>query len=245
MRVGGSPASDAPSSDVPLTAVGAAVRGGAARGAQADDLVTARSLADAPDGSELTIADGARVTALAEEEAWRRGIRLVSQTRRSTQGGPRRVAVGSDHGGFAAKRDVLAWITELGHLPLDLGTHDENPVDYPDTARAVAEAVAAGRADLGVCLDGAGIGSAIAANKVPGILAATCWNEASARNAREHNFANLLCAGARMLERGELAAIVRAFLATPTGAERHARRVDKIRAIETHYHATGESAHRR
>jgi ribose 5-phosphate isomerase B len=145
------------------------------------------------------------------------------------------VAVGADHGGFERKAGVLAWVRELGHTALDLGTRDSNPVDYPDVARAVAEAVASGRCALGIVLDGAGIGSAIAANKVPGVRAATCCDEAMARNAREHNFANVLALGARALERAQVFAIVRAFLATPTGAERHARRVAKIAAIEARY----------
>lgn len=147
----------------------------------------------------------------------------------------RSVAVGSDHGGFAMKQDVLGWVRELGYAVVDFGTRDENPVDYPDVARTVAEAVARGQCDVGILVDGAGIGSAMAANKVPGIRAAVCWDDASARNAREHNFANVLSLGGRMLGADLVCRIVRAFLATDTGAERHARRVAKIEAIERFY----------
>ncbi len=118
---------------------------------------------------------------------------------------------------------------------LDLGTHGKEAVDYPDFAHAVAEAVACGRADLGIMVDGAGIGSAIAANKVPGIRAAMCYDAATARNAREHNFANVLTLGGRMIDAARMREIVTAFLETPTGAERHAARVRKIMEIEKKY----------
>jgi len=148
-----------------------------------------------------------------------------------------RVALGADHGGYPLKGDLIAWVRELGMLPLDLGTHGQAAVDYPDFAQAVAEAVREGRADFGVCVDGAGIGSAMAANKVPGVRAANCWDVASASNAREHNFANVLCLGGPRLAPSLALEILRTFLTTPTGAERHARRVDKITRIESRYSA--------
>ena len=144
-----------------------------------------------------------------------------------------RIALGADHGGFALKADLIDWVRDLGMLPIDLGTHGEAAVDYPDFAFAVAEAVRAGRADFGVCVDGAGIGSTMVANKVPGIRAANCFDVASAQNAREHNFANVLCLG--RLAPGLALDILRAFLSTPTGAARHARRVDKITQIEARF----------
>jgi ribose 5-phosphate isomerase B len=170
---------------------------------------------------------------MAREEAWRRGIDL----REGVATGPRRlrVALGADHGGFPVKEDIKGWLRELGHAALDLGTHDKQAVDYPDFARAVAEAVADGRVDLGVCVDGAGIGSSITANKVPGVRAALCYDEVTARNAREHNFANVLCLGGPLLGAEACAKVLRAFLETPEGAARHALRVDKIGAIEAHY----------
>jgi ribose 5-phosphate isomerase B len=118
---------------------------------------------------------------------------------------------------------------------LDLGTHGRETVDYPDFAHAVAEAVCSGRVDLGIMVDGAGIGSSMAANKVPGTRAAMCYDVATARNAREHNFANVLTLGGRMIDPARMREIVTAFLETPTGGERHAARVRKIMEIERKY----------
>ena len=152
------------------------------------------------------------------------------------------IAVGSDHGGYEAKQRVLTWLRESGHRPLDLGTHDQRPCDYPDFALAVALAVQEGRARFGVCLDGAGIGSAMAANKVPGIRAANGTSAAHARNAREHNYANVLTLGARLLEPGDLREILLAFLSTPEGEARHGARVAKIDAIERRFARPAETA---
>lgn len=200
------------------------------------DLVTERCLAAHPDGARIALAPGAKVTPLAREEARRRGIELGVELPAARA---LRVAVGSDHGGFSRKAEVLRWLGELGQRAFDLGTRDESPVDYPDFAAAVALEVAEGRADLGVCIDGAGLGSAIAANKVPGVRAATCWDEASARNAREHNFANVLALGARNLDSATAEKVLRAFLATAEGEERHQRRVEKIAELERR--ATGRA----
>ncbi|MCE9595360.1 MAG: deoxyribose-phosphate aldolase [Planctomycetes bacterium] len=173
----------------------------------------------------------------AREAAERREIRLVDHGGRIAQprGRHLRVALGADHGGFALKRELLASVRELGHTALDLGARDENPVDYPDFARAVAEAVASGQCDFGICVDAAGIGSAIAANKVPGVRAAPCNDVALARSAREHNHANVLALGAKFVTRSVAHDIVRAFLGTAEGDERHARRVAKIEALERRY----------
>ena len=208
--------------------------GGSPPAAEEQVFVTARCLARVPDGGELPLDPGARVTPLARDEARRRGIRFTSLS--AARGGKGlTVAVGSDHGGFELKGLVVRSLSELGHRALDLGAHDDNPTDYPDSARAVAEAVAEGRADLGVAIDGAGIGSAIAANKVPGARAACCCDEAAARNAREHNFANVLTLGGRTLAPEAAERVLRAFLATPEGAERHERRARKIADIEARY----------
>lgn len=201
----------------------------------APELVTLECLRALPDGASFELPSGARLTPAAEEEAWRRGLRAGGPP---ASRGPWRVAVGSDHGGFALKAEVLEWLRELGHRPFDLGTRDAQACDYPDFARAVAEAVAGGQAELGICIDGAGIGSAMVANKVPGVLAAPAWSEASARNAREHNHATVLTLGAGLLSRAEAHAILRAFLAARPADGRHARRVEKI-------HATGRDHARR
>ncbi len=181
-------------------------------------------------GATLRVPTGAIVTDLARDEAWKRGIRI--EERATSDGGRLRVAIGADHGGFALKGDVIELVRSLGHEAFDLGTRDENPVDYPDYAKAVADSVARNNADVGIMIDGAGIGSAMAANKVAGVRAANCWNAAAAKNAREHNYANVLTLGAKMIARDVAREVVRTFLTTPFGEERHGRRVAKITAME-------------
>lgn len=199
-------------------------------------VVAVDALAKVPDGARYLVEPGARITPLAEDEAQRRGIRFVAGGAAQLQpAGTLRFAVASDHGGFRLKSELLPILREMGHRVADLGPATDAACDYPDFARAVALAVAEGRADLGIVVDGAGIGSAMAANKVPGALAANCWDERSARNAREHNHANVLTLGAGHLDRVSARAVVVAFASTPTGPDRHARRVDKIRAIETEF----------
>ena len=210
------------------------------------ELVTLRCLERVPDGGRFVIPGGASATPAAREEAWRRKIELVEGhtaavgQRAATPGRALRIAIASDHGGFAMKTSVLRYVEELGHSAVDLGCKDESAVDYPDFAHAVAEAVTHGRCDLGVVIDGAGIGSAMAANKVPGVRAAMCYDEQTARNAREHNYANVLSLGGRMLSEETIFAVVRAFLGTPEGAARHGRRVDKITGIERRYASKGQ-----
>ena len=188
---------------------------------------------------------GAAITDMAFDEASRRGITLRGAIGHSgdpipdsRESGPLRIAIGADHGGYALKCDLIDWIRDLGHLPIDLGCHGESAVDYPDFAEAVADAVADGRCSLGVCIDGAGIGSTMAANKVPGIRAANCYDIASAQNAREHNYANVLCLGGPRIAPSAALEILRAFLTTPWGAERHGRRVEKITRIEQRHART-------
>jgi ribose 5-phosphate isomerase B len=207
----------------------------ASRGAE---LVTRDCLASIPDGGCCAVERGAIITDLAREEAWRRRIVLCEPGTNpaSRRGDGRlRVVLGADHGGFSLKQAAIEWVRELGHIALDLGTHDENPVDYPDYACAVAEAVSEGRADFGLLVDGAGIGSAMTANKVPGVRAALCHDVASARNAREHNHANVLTLSGRSTSARDAREILRAFVATPEGGERHAKRVQKIGLVESTY----------
>lgn len=222
-----------------FTAKPVAPQGGGYEGANARtdrDVVTAAALARVPDGGRFVVEPGARVTPLAEEEAQRRGIRFVAgRAAQLLPTGAMRIAVASDHGGFALKRDLVPLLRELGHVAADLGPMSDAACDYPDFAAAVARAVAEGRADVGVVVDGAGIGSAMAANKVPGVLAANCWDERTARNAREHNHANVLTLGAGHLTLGLARAVLVAFLGTPHGGDRHARRVAKIHAVEQEY----------
>jgi deoxyribose-phosphate aldolase len=150
----------------------------------------------------------------------------------------RKVAVGADHGGFELKQVLAAHLSALGHQVQDCGTHSTDPVDYPRIAHAVASLVASGQAELGIVVDGAGIGSAMTANKVPGVLAAACYNEALARNSREHNDANVLTLGATFTAIEDAKRIVDVFLSSECTAERHRARVALIRTLEKA--ATGE-----
>lgn len=139
-----------------------------------------------------------------------------------------RIAIGADHAGFHAKETVKKFLLDSGHVVDDAGTFSEESVDYPDFARAVAERVAAGHDDLGVLVCGTGIGMAIAANKVEGIRAATVHDTMTAQMAREHNNANVLAFGGRVLDDVQAVEYVRVFLASVFAGGRHQRRIDKI-----------------
>jgi ribose 5-phosphate isomerase B len=146
---------------------------------------------------------------------------------------PRRVAIGSDHGGFALKEILRRAIAEETDWEVhDCGTHSADAVDYPDFAAAVAREVVGGRCALGIVVDAAGIGSAMAANKVPGARCAVCHDDATVLNGREHNDANILSIGARVVHRGAATRMVKLFLSTPFAGGRHERRVQKIMALE-------------
>ncbi|RMG11481.1 MAG: ribose 5-phosphate isomerase B [Planctomycetota bacterium] len=170
--------------------------------------------------------------------------RAPTRSEERAAGGPApreggRIALGADHGGFALKEAIEAHLRGRGLEVADLGTHSEASCDYPDFAAAVARAVALGEAAWGILVDGAGIGSCMAANKVPGVLAATCHDERTARNAREHNGSNVLCLGAGSLPVPAALRIVDAWLETPFAGGRHGRRVDKIRALERSFVGRG------
>jgi ribose 5-phosphate isomerase B len=143
-----------------------------------------------------------------------------------------RVAVGADHGGYNLKQHVVEFLVDRGHQVEDLGTHSLESVDYPDVAARVARTVAIGHADRGIIVCGTGIGVSIVANKVPDVRAALCTNVYMARMAREHNGAQVLCLGERVLGVGLALDIVQVFLDTEFQGGRHARRVDKINALE-------------
>jgi len=147
-------------------------------------------------------------------------------------GADRRVAIGADHGGFDLKRVLNELLVELGYEPYDVGTDSTQSVDYPDFAVKVGRVVARGEAFRGIMIDGAGIGSAMAANKVPGVRAATCHNEATVVNSRVHNNANVLVLGSGQVNRGLARRMVRIWLATDFAGGRHALRVDKIDALD-------------
>jgi ribose 5-phosphate isomerase B len=213
-------------------------------------LVTEADILDLPFRGEYAAPPGAVFTPLARQAMMERQIRLnqPGQTTSSSPGVPpqtaagpsgqgRRgtIAVGSDHAGFALKENVVAYLAELGYASIDCGASGVDPVDYPDFALAVGELVAAGRAERGILIDGAGIGSSVAANKVPGVRAALCYDLATAVNSREHNDANVLTLGAGQTGPALARQIVRAWLETRFAGGRHARRVDKILEIERRY----------
>lgn len=145
------------------------------------------------------------------------------------------IAIGADHGGAALKDRIGQVLAESGFAVQDCGTHGSAPVDYPDFAHAVARLVADGTCRWGVIVDGAGIGSCMVANKVPGVRAALCHDLSSARNSREHNHANVLTLGAGFLGEALAIEIVRAWLGTAWGPGRHAARVEKIMDVERRY----------
>ena len=151
------------------------------------------------------------------------------------------VAVGADHGGYRLKERIAAELGERGFEVYDCGTNSTESVDYPDFAHSVARVVADGTCQSGIIVDGAGIGSCMVANKVPGIRAATCWDLSSAKNSREHNHANVLVLGAGLIGENLALEIVQLWLSTPWGGDRHARRVEKITEIELRYLARAEA----
>jgi len=186
-------------------------------------------------GSVLRIAENAKLTPLAADIINERGIEIVRRIPRSGSKQSKMIAVGADHGGYAMKEELLALLNELGHRVHDFGTNSESAVDYPDFAHAVARAVADGSVDVGIMIDGAGVGSAMTANKVPGVRAAACYSVDVARNSREHNDANVLTLGSKTISSGEMREIVRAWLSTEITEDRHRKRVQKIEAVERQY----------
>ncbi|MBT8401324.1 MAG: ribose 5-phosphate isomerase B [Rhodothermia bacterium] len=177
------------------------------------------------------------VTPLARDTARQLGIeittRLGDSSRTTRQSRPTEtVAIGSDHGGFELKQLLVPFVVDLGFRIRDVGTDSEKSCDYPDFAYAVARTVASGEADAGIMIDGAGIGSAITCNKVPGIRAACAYNEFTAWNSRAHNNANVLTLGSRTLGIEVCKSIVAKFLSTGFEGGRHTRRVDKIADVE-------------
>jgi ribose 5-phosphate isomerase B len=142
------------------------------------------------------------------------------------------IALGADHAGWQLKEEIKAWLLERSAGVLDFGTHSTDPVDYPDYAAQVAEAVVSGKAERGVLVCGTGIGMAMAANKVAGVRAAFCPDLFTARMSREHNDANVLTLGGRLTGRELALEILEMWLRSPFQGGRHARRVDKIGALE-------------
>lgn len=199
-------------------------------------ILTVEDVQSIPEGGILDVAPDTILTDLAREWIEKRKIRVVERTEERDRITPVRVAIGSDHGGFQLKASLKQYLDELAATYVDYGTHSKEPVDYPDYAHAVALAVTLGHAQQGIVIDGAGIGSAIAANKVPGIRAGACYDEAGARNAREHNDVNVLTLGASLMPPEKLRPVVHIFMTASHTEPRHQRRVAKITAIEKRYY---------
>jgi ribose 5-phosphate isomerase B len=191
-------------------------------------------------GSTVELEPGGQITPLARDTLRELKVTVVYLDGRDVEAAAslvpvarvRTVAAGSDHGGLALKQALVAHLRARGLAVLDLGTHTTAAVDYPDIAAAVARAVAKKEADAGLVIDGAGIGSAIAANKVPGVRAAMCPTATIARYSREHNGANVITLGATLVSEDEARVILDAWLATPMTEPRYIRRLAKIAAIE-------------
>lgn len=202
-------------------------------------LLTADHIHQHPPNTTYPIPPNALITPLARQAALERHIRLeeggAGQITPTT--GKPAIAIGADHGGYTLKETLKKMLatSQPQYEVVDCGTHSTDSVDYPDFAYAVAQLVGTGRAWRGIIIDGAGIGSCMTANKVPGVLAAMCYDQATAVNSREHNNANVLTLGAGLIGPNLAQQIVLTWLATEFGGDRHARRVDKIWAIEKRF----------
>ncbi len=201
---------------------------------RAKHVITENEIRPAVTGDTLRIDEHAMLTPLAQDLVRERGIQ-IERVRRRRAAHKKKIALGADHGGFETKEQIKRLLADLGHDYQDFGTHSTEAVDYPDYAHLVARAVAGGTCDLGIMVDGAGIGSCMVANKVPGVRAAMCYDQASARNSREHNGANVLTLGGKMISADRIREIVSAWLGTELTEDRHRRRVAMIDAIEQEY----------
>lgn len=190
-------------------------------------------------GSTVTLAGGGHVTPLALDTLRERRVTVVREGATGDGGdglapvaAPVRIALGSDHSGLALRRAVRDHLRRQGRAVQEVGLDTPDPVDYPDIAAQVARLVARREADAGIVIDGAGLGSAIAANKIHGIRAAMCTDRTLARYAREHNGANVLALGATLVETDAALAIVDTWIATPMTEARYIRRLGKIQGLE-------------
>ena len=192
---------------------------------------------DVPATGELRVKVGTIVTPAARDVAHSRGVRIVEVPDDQLPAAPagNTVAIGADHGGFRLKETLKPVLKALDLEIRDVGVHVDGAADYPDLAHQVAELVASGVVGRGVMIDGAGIGSSIAANKVPGVRAALCYDKTSARNSREHNDSNVLTLGARFLTPTQAEDVLRTWIGTPFAGGRHQARVQKIMEIERRY----------
>jgi ribose 5-phosphate isomerase B len=202
------------------------------------DIITEADARALDIGSTVALSPGGKITPLAEDTLRARRVSVVRDAIDADMAGLvpaaeiKRVALGSDHSGLALKTFLRDHLRSRGIAVDDVGTHSPDPVDYPDIAGTVARLVARKEVDAGVVIDGAGIGSAIAANKIDGVRAAMCTDRTLARYAREHNGANVLTLGATLLSLNDAQAVVDSWLATPMREARYIRRLAKIRNLE-------------
>jgi ribose 5-phosphate isomerase B len=205
------------------------------RDESAKSVITEDDVRGLETGAVLRIGEDARLTPLAADIVNERKIEIVRRASRRGSKAAKLIAIGADHGGFKMKEELKAVLAELGHRVQDFGAYSEDAVDYPDFAHAVARAVADGSSDLGIMIDGAGVGSAMTANKVPGVRAAACYSVDVARNSREHNDANVLTLGSKTINSKQMRDIVTTWLSTEITEDRHRKRVAKIDAIQRQY----------
>lgn len=202
------------------------------------DIITETDARTLEIGSTVTLKAGGHVTPLAADTLKARRITVLSGVADASLDGLApaaritSLAIGSDHSGVALKKTLRDYLRQQGLSVLDVGTESAEPVDYPDIAAQAARLVARKEVDAAIVIDGAGIGSAIAANKIAGVRAAMCTDKTLARYSREHNGANVLTLGATLVSADEAKAIVDTWLATPMGEARYIRRLAKIRALE-------------
>jgi ribose 5-phosphate isomerase B len=203
------------------------------------EIITEADARSLPEGDTVALQRGGHITPLAADTLKARRITVVSDERVDAEwgilapvGNIKRVAIGSDHSGLALKAAIVQTLRSKGLAVDDLGTLTPDPVDYPDTAARVARAVARGESDAGIVIDGAGIGSSIAANKVKGVRAAVCHDATMARYSRQHNGANVLSLGSTLVSQADALAVVDVWLNTPMVEPRYIRRLAKIRALE-------------
>jgi ribose 5-phosphate isomerase B len=218
-------------------------------------FITERDVADAAlhGTTVLMIQSNTIITAAAHDEAQRRNIKFSLQTRNATTvpaSHPKTapdtspllpheqslsIVLGADHGGFSMKEVLKMFLAEQGFRVIDVGTDSDQPCDYPDFAYAVASLVSSGKADRGIMIDSVGVASAIVANKVPGVRAVPCYDEFVARSSREHNNANILTLGSKVLGIEMVKSIVKIWLDTPFTGGRHLSRVQKIIDVEKRF----------
>ncbi len=202
------------------------------------DIITEADARVLEIGSSVTLKPGGHVTPLAADTLKARRVTVLSGVAEASLDGLapvsniRSLAIGSDHSGVALKAKLVDHLRQRGLSVLDVGTAGPEPVDYPDIAAQVGRLVARTEVDAAIVIDGAGLGSAIAANKIDGVRAAMCTDKTLARYAREHNGANVLALGATLLSVEDAKAIVDTWIATPMGEARYIRRLAKIRALE-------------